>query len=154
MIPVDADFRKYKVVVAPVLYMVKEGMQAALEKFVADGGVLVTTYMSGIVDQSDNVHLGGYPGPLKSMAGVWVEEIDALAPEQLNTVVFADGEEVKSSLVCDIMHLEGAQCLGEYGADFYAGTPAVTTTRSPFFTMPAFSAASTAKSTSSSELLA
>ena len=126
MIPVDADFRKYKVVVAPVLYMVKEGMQAALEKFVADGGVLVTTYMSGIVDQSDNVHLGGYPGPLKSMAGVWVEEIDALAPEQLNTVVFADGEEVKSSLVCDIMHLEGAQCLGEYGADFYAGTPAVT----------------------------
>lgn len=44
--------------------------------------------MSGIVDQSDNVYLGGYPGPLRDMAGVWVEEIDALAPEQVNEVKF------------------------------------------------------------------
>ena len=51
-------------VVAPVLYMVKEGMKEALESFVKNGGILITTYMSGIVDQSDNVHLGGYPGPV------------------------------------------------------------------------------------------
>ena len=31
MIPVDADFSKYKIVVAPVLYMVKDGMKEALE---------------------------------------------------------------------------------------------------------------------------
>ena len=62
MIPVDADFSQYKMVVAPVLYMVKEGMKEALESFVKNGGILITTYMSGIVDQSDNVHLGGYPG--------------------------------------------------------------------------------------------
>ena len=59
MIPVDADFSQYKMVVAPVLYMVKEGMKEALESFVKNGGILITTYMSGIVDQSDNVHLGG-----------------------------------------------------------------------------------------------
>ena len=69
MIPVDADFSQYKMVVAPVLYMVKEGMKEALESFVKNGGILITTYMSGIVDQSDNVHLGGYPGPLRDMAG-------------------------------------------------------------------------------------
>ena len=34
MIPVDADFSKYKIVVAPVLYMVKDGMKEALENFV------------------------------------------------------------------------------------------------------------------------
>lgn len=82
MIPVDADFSKYKIVVAPVLYMVKDGMKEALENFVKNGGILITTFMSGIVGQSDNVYLGGYPGPLREMAGVWVEEIDALAPEQ------------------------------------------------------------------------
>ena len=126
MIPFDADFSRYKMVVAPVLYMVKAGMQEALEDFVSKGGVLVTTYMSGIVDQSDNVYLGGYPGVLSNMAGVWVEEIDALAPEQENTVIFDDGVSVPGRLVCDIIHLRGAECIGRYGKDFYAESPAVT----------------------------
>ncbi len=126
MIPFDADFSKYKVVVAPVLYMVKEGMREALEEFTANGGTLITTYMSGIVDQSDNVHLGGYPGPLRELAGVWVEEIDALAPEQSNEVIFDDGTKAKCGLVCDLMHLEGAESLAKYGSDFYKGMPAAT----------------------------
>ena len=63
MVPVDGDFSKYQVIVAPMLYMVKEGMVEVLEQFVENGGTLVTGFMSGIVDQSDNVHLGGYPGP-------------------------------------------------------------------------------------------
>ena len=126
MVPYDGDFSKYKMIVAPVLYMAKEGMKEALESYVRGGGVFVTTYMSGIVGETDNVHLGGYPGPLRELAGVWVEEIDALPPEQSNTVVFADGTESSCGLVCDLMHLEGAECLGEYGQDFYAKTPAVT----------------------------
>lgn len=126
MIPVDADFSKYKMVVAPVLYMVKPGMKEALEEYVKNGGILVTTYMSGIVGESDNVYLGGYPGPLKEMAGVWVEEIDALAPEQHNIVTFKDGSRSKCKIVCDLMHLEGAESLGKYTEDFYAGMPAVT----------------------------
>lgn len=126
MIPAGADFSKYKVIVAPVLYMVKEGMKEALEEFVKNGGVLITTYMSGIVGETDNVYLGGYPGPLKDLAGVWVEEVDALAPEQSNKVVFGDGTETTCKIVCDLMHLEGAECVAEYACDFYAGTPAVT----------------------------
>ena len=124
MIPVDADFSKYKIVVAPVLYMVKDGMKEALENFVKNGGILITTFMSGIVGQSDNVYLGGYPGPLREMAGVWVEEIDALAPEQKNKAKFADGSTAACSLLCDLMHLEGAKALASYEEDFYAGMPA------------------------------
>ena len=126
MVPVDGDFSKYQVIVAPVLYMVKEGMAEALEKFVENGGVLVTGFMSGIVDQSDNVHLGGYPGPLRKLCGIWAEEIDALAPEQNNILRFTDNAEAKCGLLCDIIHLEGAEALATYGEDFYAGTPAVT----------------------------
>lgn len=124
MIPVDADFSKYKIVVAPVLYMVKDGMKEALENFVKNGGILITTFMSGIVGQSDNVYLGGYPGPLREMAGVWVEEIDALAPEQKNKAKFADGSTAACGLLCDVMHLEGAKALASYEEDFYAGMPA------------------------------
>lgn len=126
MIPVDADFSKYKAVIAPVLYMVKDDMQEALETYVNNGGILLTGFMSGLVDQSDNVHLGGYPGPLRKLAGIWAEEIDALAPEQSNVLRFADGTETRCSLLCDIIHLEGAESLAVYGADFYADTPAVT----------------------------
>ena len=126
MIPVDADFSKYKIVVAPVLYMVKEGMKEALTKFMENGGILITTFMSGLVNESDNVHLGGYPGPLRELAGVWVEEIDALAPEQTNTITFTDGTRMSCNLLCDLMHLEGAQLLASYDENFYAGMPAIT----------------------------
>lgn len=125
MIPIDADFSKYDLVAAPVLYMVKDGVAESLEAYVQAGGTLITTYMSGIVGQSDNVHLGGYPGPLRKMAGVWVEEIDALAPEQRNKIRFADGTEEECRLVCDLMHLEGAEEIAQYENDFYAGMTAV-----------------------------
>lgn len=126
MVPVDGNLSRYKAIVAPVLYMVKEGMAEALEAFVEAGGTLITGFMSGIVDQSDNVHLGGYPGPLRKLCGVWAEEIDALAPEQSNILKFADGSESKCGLLCDILHLEGAEAIASYGEDFYADTPAVT----------------------------
>lgn len=126
MIPWDGKFSKYQVIAAPVLYMVKDGMKEALEEFVRKGGILVTTYMSGIVGGSDNVYLGGYPGPLREMAGIWVEEIDALAPQQKNQVLFSDGSRAGCGFLCDIIHLEGAESLADYGEDFYKGTPAVT----------------------------
>ena len=100
-----------------------------LFRSVENGGTLVTTYMSGIVGQSDNVYLGGYPGPLRRLTGVWVEEIDALAPEQSNEVVMLSGDAYSCGLVCDLMHLESAESLGSYGADFYKGMPAVTRNR-------------------------
>ncbi|WP_195960598.1 beta-galactosidase [Enterococcus casseliflavus] len=127
LVPVDADLSKYKLVAAPVLYMIKEGMQERLTDFAKQGGALLTTYMSGIVDQSDNVHLGGYPGPLRELAGIWVEEIDALAPEQSNGVSLVNEDLTgTSNLVSDLIHLENAEALAHYTSNFYAGMPAVT----------------------------
>ncbi|OTN76158.1 hypothetical protein A5886_001235 [Enterococcus sp. 8G7_MSG3316] len=126
MVSVTADLTDYDLVIAPVLYMVKEGVAEQLTDFVETGGTLVTTYMSGIVDQSDNVHLGGYPGPLRQLAGIWVEEIDALAPEQTNQVQINERLKGSSRLVSDLIHLEGAEALAVYTSNFYAGMPAVT----------------------------
>jgi beta-galactosidase len=129
MIPIDADFSNYKLIVAPVLYMVKEGMAERLERFVENGGIFVTNFMSGIVNESDNVHPEGYPGPLRKLAGVWVEEIDALPPEQTNTARFTDNTEYKCDMLCDLMHLETAEALAVYSQDFYKGMPAVTSNK-------------------------
>ncbi|KYG34146.1 beta-galactosidase [Alkalihalobacillus trypoxylicola] len=126
MISVDSDFSDYDLVVAPVLYMLKDGLANRLTDFVKNGGHFVTTFMSGIVNESDNVYLGGYPGPLREMAGVWVEEIDALAPEQSNQVAFTNGSKHSCNLLCDIIHLEGAEAVAYYEEDFYANSPSVT----------------------------
>src|SRR5699024_1389518 len=58
---VEEDLSQYDVVIAPVLYMVKDGYAKKLEEFVKNGGTFVTTYFSGIVDENDIVTLGGYP---------------------------------------------------------------------------------------------
>ena len=126
VIGVEADFSKYDLVVAPVLYMVKDDMAARLENFVENGGTFVTTFMSGIVNQSDNVYLGGYPGPLRHLTGVWVEEVDALAPEQRNQIQFKDGQSGTTALLSDIIHLETAESLGEYTTNFYQQQPFAT----------------------------
>ena len=83
--------------------------------------------MSGIVDETDNVHLGGYPGPLKDVLGIWVEEFDALPPEYRENVQFKSGERAKAQLLCDVIHLNDAQALAYYDSqEFYNSYPVVT----------------------------
>ncbi|MBN8636265.1 MAG: beta-galactosidase trimerization domain-containing protein, partial [Anaerolineae bacterium] len=69
----------------------------------------------------------GYPGPLSKVLGVWVEEIDALYPDQTNVIVMADGSgSYPCRHIADLLHAEGAQVLATYGSDFYAGMPVLT----------------------------
>ncbi|WP_308557142.1 beta-galactosidase [uncultured Lactobacillus sp.] len=125
IISVDDDFSKYDLVVAPVLYMVKPGLDKKINDYVEKGGNFVTTYMSGMVNESDNVYLGGYPGPLKDVTGIWVEESDAVVPGQKITVEM-DGKDYDTSLMCDLIHPNKAKVLAKYSSEFYAGTAAVT----------------------------
>jgi beta-galactosidase len=49
---------------------------------VAGGGHLVTTYFSGIVDECDHAWPGGYPGALRDLLGIRVEEFAPLLDGQ------------------------------------------------------------------------
>jgi Beta-galactosidase len=134
MIGVDEPLDKYDIVIAPVLYMVKPGCAAKLEAFVERGGTFVTTFFSGIVDERDIVRIGGYPGELRRMLGIWAEEIDALFPDQKNRIVMTKAHgslegEYECGLLCDLIHLEGAEAIAVYGDDFYVGMPVVTVNR-------------------------
>lgn len=125
IIPMDEDLSRYKVIVAPILYMVKPGMDEKLRRFVAAGGTLVTTYFSGYVDESDLVTVGGYPGKLRDILGIWVEESDALPEGSCNHFTYGE-EQHEASLLCDLLHSEGAEVLATYEDDFYAGMPVLT----------------------------
>lgn len=60
VISVDDDFSQYDLIVAPVLYMVKTGLADKINHYVEAGGHFMTSYMSGMVDESDNVYTGGH----------------------------------------------------------------------------------------------
>jgi Beta-galactosidase len=129
------DFSPYRLIVAPMLYMVKPGVAERLEDFVRRGGTLVATYWTGLVNENDLCFLGGFPGPLRQLLGIWAEEIDALYQEETNTVIPAEGNALglarthEARELCELIHAEGAEVLATYGRDFYAGRPALTENR-------------------------
>ena len=57
-------------------------MRGRLEAFVATGRELIVTYFSGTVDEHDRVWLGGYPGALRDLLGILVEEFVPLLPDE------------------------------------------------------------------------
>ncbi|MDB5326913.1 MAG: pbg, partial [Phycisphaerales bacterium] len=127
-----ADFSKYKLLIAPMLYMLRPGAAEKIEAFVAAGGTFVTTYFSGIVDQSDLCFLTGFPGPLRKLCGIWAEEIDTLYDDEFASVEVAAGNTLgltgtyAANAFCDLIHAEDATVLATYASQFYAGRQALT----------------------------
>lgn len=132
----DCPFDGYKIVVAPSLYMVRPDFAERVEAFVAAGGTFVATFLTGIAGTSDLCHLGGWPGPLRRVLGIWAEEIDYLYADEANAIHCLEGNAAGIPAaayavrhVCDRMHAETATVVGTYASDFYAGEPALTVNR-------------------------
>ncbi|WP_168121739.1 beta-galactosidase [Paenibacillus sp. HB172176] len=128
----EDGFEGYKLIVAPMLYLCSEETGRKLQQFVEDGGTLVTTYWSGVVNETDLCHLGGFPGPLRKTLGIWAEEIEALHDHEANSITMLEGNALglqgsfKAVELCELIHSEGAEALAVYGESFFAGRPALT----------------------------
>ncbi len=135
VIGMDDDLSPYRLLVAPMLAMVRPGVAERLESFVAGGGTLVATHTSGLLDENGLCFRSGRPGPLRRLLGVHVEEADGLYPADCNSLVMQPGNllglegEHAARTVCEIVRAEGAQVLAEFGSDFYRGRPALTVNR-------------------------
>jgi len=132
VINADVDLSGYALVIAPMLYMVRDGFAARVEQHLRQGGQFVASYWTGVVNESDLCHLGGFPGPLRPLLGIWAEEIDSLTDDETNGVCAVEGNMLglrgsyQARELCEHIHLEGATALAVYQSDFYAGQPAVT----------------------------
>ncbi|GAA0913056.1 beta-galactosidase [Virgisporangium aurantiacum] len=127
VVPVTADLTGYEVVVAPALHMVKGDLATRLEAVARRGGSVLSTFLSGRVDENDLAFPGDVPGPLAPLMGIRVDEWDARAADVVNPVrLGTDGLVVGSRLLFEIVVPDGAEVIGTYEADFYADTPAVT----------------------------
>ncbi|MEW1834761.1 beta-galactosidase [Microbacterium sp. NPDC079995] len=127
VIPVDSAFDGYEVLIAPMLHAMPDDLRARLTSYTDAGGHLVTTYFSGIVDGNDRVWLGGYPGALRDLLGVVVEEFVPLLPGE--RVVFASGA-AATAWTERIVHVaDDVEVLDTYADGDLAGAPAVTRRR-------------------------
>ena len=89
ILPSDADFTDYDLLIAPMLYLLQPQTASCLKAFVQRGGQLVATYFTGYVDKDQLCYLGGFPGDgLSDLFGIISEEIDTLYPSDSNKIRF------------------------------------------------------------------
>lgn len=124
VVPVGTPLADYQVVIAPMLHVVPASLAASLEGYVAAGGHLVTTYFSGIVDENDHAYLGGYPGALRDLLGIRIEEFCPL-PENV-TAQLDNGSQ--GTVWTDRIELAAADVdvLAWYKTGDQSGRPAIT----------------------------
>ncbi|MEE0880398.1 MAG: beta-galactosidase trimerization domain-containing protein, partial [Turicibacter sp.] len=102
-----------------------------IKAFVEAGGTLITTYWSGIVNETDLCYLEGTPHGLMDVVGLRSEEIDGLFDGETNSATTCSSWLTKSSSyscseLCDLVIPSTAKTLMTYNEDFYANKPALT----------------------------
>ena len=122
-----SDLSQYTLLVLPATYLLSDEAAQRIEDWVAGGGRLVASYLSGIVDPDNTIRLGGYPGALRNVLGAWSEEMHPLPGEgeevKLST---ADGGTASADYWTEHLHATTADVLASYASGRLAGAPAVT----------------------------
>ena len=132
VVDMESSLDGYKLVVAPMLYLCRAGIQQKLKDFVKAGGTLLGTYWSGVTDENDLCFLGRTPGGMTDLFGLSREEIDGLYDGQYNRITVNEdvglprNAEYRVSELCELIHCGEAKALASYSEDFYRGYPVLT----------------------------
>ncbi|EEF60865.1 beta-galactosidase [Pedosphaera parvula] len=134
-IPVDfarptEDLSKYKLVIAPSLQLLAGGEADLLKLYVQNGGTLVGTFNTGLVDEHHMAPDGCYPHNMTDLFGLEVSEFDPLPPDEENHMAFKGSFPTShmhmARVWCDLIEPNGCQILATFAKDFYSGRPAIT----------------------------
>lgn len=137
-IPVDIissikDLSRYKIVVAPALFVLTEDVAENLKEYVRSGGTLVITFRSAVKDATGLIYNEPLPARLQDVFGAIVKEYNSPHPDEVTTLwglsEAVDGHCAKASVWLDIMELREAEPLIKYDAGFMPGGIAVTRNR-------------------------
>ena len=124
------DLSKYKLVFAPSLHLLSGGEADRLKLYVQNGGTLVCTFNSGLVDEHNQAPDTGYPHDLTDLFGLEILEFDQLPSGEENHLTFKGAFPTShlhpARLWCDLIEPKDCQILATYAKDFYSGKPAMT----------------------------
>ncbi|MFC7714588.1 beta-galactosidase [Nonomuraea recticatena] len=118
----SADLSAYRLVVAPSSYLVTEASAKNLHRYVESGGHLLTSFFSGIVDAHDTIHPGAFPGALREVLGLSVEEFHPLREDE--RVGLSGG--LSGRIWSERVRPAGARALRSFAEGPDAGHPAFT----------------------------
>lgn len=121
----EEDLERYDLVIAPMLYMMSEETARKLQAYVKKGGTLVSSYITGFVNESDLTHMGGWLEPLKETFGMEPMETDTYYPTDENSIEYK-GNIYDIKDYATVIEAYEASELAVYQSDFYKGSPAVT----------------------------
>ena len=124
------DLSRYKIVIVPSLHLLSAAEADRLKLYVQEGGTLVGTFNTGLVNQYGIAPDTGYPNDLTELFGLEVLEFDMLPPGEENHLTFKGAFPTShvhpAKIWCDLIEPKGCQVLATYVKDFYAGRPAIT----------------------------
>ena len=121
-----ADFSPYKLLILPPMYLADQAIADKLRAYAEAGGTIVLSLRSGVKDMTNVVTDQRLPGVFASLAGIKIDEYDAM-PRDHNTVhLETTGRDYPIQLMADIIDPAGAAVAGTYGSDYYAGRAAIT----------------------------
>ena len=133
IVPPDADLSRYKLVVAPALYVLPEALAERLRTFTEAGGTLLTTLRSGVKNEANAVVNMPLPGLLTELCGVTIQDYDSLPGGAGQGLVFSGNiipvGEARANTWCDILVPQSAEVVARYTENFYQGEAAVTLNR-------------------------
>lgn len=122
----DGDLMDYRLLILPTAYIITPSIAENLKRFVKDGGVLVTTFRSGVKDEYNVPYDLTLPGLLREMAGIRIEEYEALDDSMICEVAFDEelgGGRYKAGISADWIIPEEARAIARYcekGLEEYA----------------------------------
>lgn len=119
------DLAGYDLVVAPALFVAGSAVADHLEAYVRDGGTLLVTYQSGVVDETSRLTPGSYLGYLGGMLGVRVEEFAPLGSTStaIRSSQFGDGT---GSIWSEAVRVDDAEVVACFGQGALADSAAIT----------------------------
>ena len=126
----NADLAGYGLVVVPMLYLLTDAFAKKLCAFAQNGGTVIVTYWSGVVDESDLCRLGDTPYGLTELLGLRRTEIDGMYDGETRRCMPAAGctlPATQASTLCEVAALDEkdpAEPLSLYDEDYFAGHPA------------------------------
>ncbi|MFG3017915.1 beta-galactosidase [Streptomyces sp. NPDC048254] len=122
----DADLDRYRLVLAPSLYLVDDAGAANLAGFAERGGTLAVGFHSGAVDENCHVRPGSYPGAFRDLLGVRTDELFPLLPGQTLQLTGQAPAGATATLWSERIQLAGADLVASFADGPLAGSPAVT----------------------------
>ena len=127
----NAELTGYGLVVVPMLYLLTDAFAKKLCAFAQNGGTVIVTYWSGVVDESDLCRLGDTPYGLTELLGLRRTEIDGMYDGETRRCMSVAGctlPAAQASTLCEVAVLDEedpAEPLSLYAENYFAGHPAV-----------------------------